>query len=733
MASNNENMEQKKATCIAMRGNKRCARTTAEDGAGILCDQHLLLYCRGADLRYTTERGAAENAALRLLRRQINETPFFLKFSTVLAVVFAVSLFVIEHIQIAISKVPTTLTIGGFDVTAAAIHNAGLGVLVFLFALLALGLIISCIFLTYFLGLFIRFWGPAIAMLSYGQLARFLGYLIQPWKANAALTARNRQPANDVGWFRRALNRIRPGLQAERDDALEEYVKYRGDAQRKLKEAKKDSQNLLRWLLNCVVLGQKSHGQVIFGRFISIALIFTIALIFATEIAYYKEGQISKLAVEERDGPAESLRVVELNPISGKIVSKLLSIGFLGQLTAPLPEIGSMTFARQSTPRSTHMGVEPSTTGHGGFRTLRLIHIRNFGDWAWVARVEKPDERVLVRRSTILEFSVDPVPESNTPKSPAATGNTLSLLNGNRLNLDFTFPVVARQEPTDKATIEDLRRRIDRLSSRIDRANAMVNTLSLVSSLDRRSQPELVTVISRMAELQKLLVQDIRKIRTNQNWLAATALGISARLAAVRYGISEFFPQAKPPKGQSAGTPGGQYDSVIQEGMSVRVSGIVNDLLRRNGESYLPGCARGEVETIGYVDFDENHVRISTEPADILGAINKLDRIAKDDTQIQIIFLRGGASYTGSPEANMRISEARAEWVKHQLLKGLVGSTHGDPTGLEHIVRNERGLTLIAFGVGERLHHPNYSSRAVEIIRCSSEAPDRMALQANLE
>lgn len=86
-----------------------------------------------------------------------------------------------------------------------------------------------------------------------------------------------------------------------------------------------------------------------------------------------------------------------------------------------------------------------------------------------------------------------------------------------------------------------------------------------------------------------------------------------------------------------------------------------------------------------------------------------------------IVVLRGGASFTGRPADNIRLSEDRAEWVKTVLLRRLIGS--GPPADLADRARAEHQLQIAAIGLGERLGRPSSggSPRDVEVFLCDPE------------
>lgn len=106
-----------------------------------------------------------------------------------------------------------------------------------------------------------------------------------------------------------------------------------------------------------------------------------------------------------------------------------------------------------------------------------------------------------------------------------------------------------------------------------------------------------------------------------------------------------------------------------------------------------------------------------------------METLSDRDAAGTLVLLLGGASYTGQPEHNLRLAEARAEWVKEAILRDILGDRTSHPTALDKAARITQNLHLVAIGLGERLPQGEASARAVEVRICSL-TPDAMTVLA---
>lgn len=168
----------------------------------------------------------------------------------------------------------------------------------------------------------------------------------------------------------------------------------------------------------------------------------------------------------------------------------------------------------------------------------------------------------------------------------------------------------------------------------------------------------------------------------------------------------------------------------MQHGVPVRAVGITEDLARRFGQGFLAACAV-EGNRTGLFDFAEG--RAEREPDGRLEQIaertaGRLQRMPRGTAAVMV--LRGGASYTGSPENNIRLSERRAEWSQQKLLAALEKRARTIP---EHGDILSRKIDLVAFGVGERLDHAQGTSRSVEVFLCPAPPLDQPVVSAQFQ
>ncbi|MCV3274431.1 OmpA family protein [Roseobacter sinensis] len=196
------------------------------------------------------------------------------------------------------------------------------------------------------------------------------------------------------------------------------------------------------------------------------------------------------------------------------------------------------------------------------------------------------------------------------------------------------------------------------------------------------------------------------------------------------------IPLLQTPTGRAGGNRGrwgaadlpGNMASLIEDGVTTRPAGLMSDVLRNGRRADLRACQKDQPIASFFVDFAEGR----TSGGDAV-ALQQLVTFLEERKDLPtLVILQGGASYTGQPETNLRISESRAEWVKRRVLQRLLKQPGVDPTRLDQTARTERDLHILAFGVGERLPHmAGISARAVEVDICNLPAAfkptDRLA------
>ncbi|WP_419739505.1 hypothetical protein [Ruegeria sp.] len=754
-------------TCIAMRDNVVCENTTAANGAGVLCSEHLLLHQTGHHLRFKGDRTKTQQMILDALKcaddkvgkGKKEDTPFYLKPAAVLTAIFTVSLFCIERIQSLILCVPSSLTIGGYDMTAAAIQNAGLGLLVFAFAVLLLLLSASAVSAIYLGMVAAVSWGlTSIAFVN----SCFFKFLARCFRAGKLNDIRAIEQVGQESWFKRAFEKFRTGLDCKQNNSRVNFEEKRDVARKNVKSVWKLIKCFWVWFWNGVICSDRSYPYTGFGQSILLITLCSTALIFAAEAAYDRDNLIRNIAKNANEtrhdepeihgvadqtilecnapdapeisltaglahGANQAIEEREFYPLTNFLYNNFLKLfggPVLLEMVTSKPEPGMMTFARQPTAKATLLDVSSEKSGEHGFRTEKLIYIGDFGDWAFIARVEKPEERVLVRRSAIIEFSRASAAELISSGEKQDTPTTVSVGNGNRLDVALNFPHHVTQPEITTADVRDLEDRLLRLSSNISRNQAKLQMIATARQYRNPSQLDLAMVLEQLVKVQEGLARDTSQLREGQDWLSATFLGVSLRFHNLRNDFLRALANHRSVPPVDRFVPWKGVYGVIQDGVPTRTPGIINDIARSNGKGHLTGCASNQTQRLGFVDFREGVSNAPKNPSDIDSLVKKLQELREGDytknSKVGLIFLRGGASYTGMPEANIRISENRAELVKRRILLALSGRTHGDPTEIEREIQKSQRLTFIAFGVGERLHHTNHSSRAVEVILCKS-------------
>ena len=667
--------------CIAKHGGRICRKPVSGKGGGLLCETHLILLQNGRNLplRAEAERDPETRAAIRALKHGAGGgdhsliPPFM-----VLTVLFTITLVLIEIIRMTVLEVPSMISIAGFDTATAAIRNAGPVVIVVLIVV-GLMMLAGIAALTFFGLLFAVF-----ALRSPGFRATQIGGLLAASGALYVLLfltwwwdriGNERQPTES--WLRRKLGAILPGLRRKRRET-----------QKPLRESFRNALpgvyswlayfwHAFTWLFATIFSTSHRGPGAMWTRITAVTITISGTLYLSVLLTSQFNQRLMAAPAKLCELPTEDVSPSSIGPIIYRFI-KTADCWFY----RPSPQTGTLTIASRHPVEAGHLthsaGFEPDYPG-SGYRSERVHYIGDFGDWAFVARAENPAERLLIRRSAIVEFARD----GNGKRPRSAWRETFAPALRSawaRLDAAAHLAFARRYGEQEGTALAELHKRIDALSVGQD-ANSVL--IAQIAAQPRKPAPFI---------------------------------------------NAQFDVQVTPGTG-GAGLPAGDFRSTFEDGFPVRMSGIVNDVSRRFDQTYLQRCTRAG-HKLGHVDFAES----VWNRADGNGVERVVEQIAKEFPSKahadpagprRLIVLRGGASYTGSPAANIRLSERRAEWVLDQILQRLTGD------GLHPTERVRQFGTLhrvqfAAFGVGERLAEPEpdqASSRAVEVILCH-ERPD---------
>ncbi len=406
------------------------------------------------------------------------------------------------------------------------------------------------------------------------------------------------------------------------------------------------------------------------------------------------------------------------------------------KFVAPLPRRGSLTL--QKPDAATHLAHSGWAKGRPGdaFRTEKIYYIGDFGEWAYVARAANPSERLMIRRSSILEFGRYAAPSQprnaveNKPKSKTSGGDAI-------VKLDVVmFPSRSDGGSNDKAPdLSAIEQAIADLGAQQTRTQAMV--LHFWRALgtqepDNEGSPdaELANLRDQQARTQSMVLQFL-VAQSDKNPPANPALldGQSKildelnRLLIGQQALYQTFPH------QHTHVASSDHNNIDRflDGISTRPRGLRDDLIRRLGPSFLEACSRDPENLLGHVDFAEGSARGQNDDQfhEIWLKAAASHRVPGE----RILLLRGGASDSGPRALNIALSESRAEWVKRGLLR--IASTKSGFAAMSDDVRQTHQLEIVSLGDGERLGAPlGPSPRAVNAFLCRT-GPARTELTAN--
>jgi len=362
---------------------------------------------------------------------------------------------------------------------------------------------------------------------------------------------------------------------------------------------------------------------------------------------------------------------------------------------------GYLTIASRHGADATQLNIDHrSATGTDPFRTTAYFYLGDFGEWAFLADADQPDRRILIRRAAILEFSQTPV----APPGPPGVLSGLAV-QADRLVTSFLHQlpprpwiVVARpdvhiQHPVDLTPLAD---RLQEITAHHKREAQITQERfgridRLLTHLAKQRHQEAGTSGDRNLAL-------FRGLRFWQ-WSFDLDMDFSPRVVL----------QTQPADG-----------SVHTTGPASDFLGVIDDH-RIEPARFVIQCGRTSPKLLDQLTFGENRV---AAPPDIARALAKIEEHVADrhaaGKQTKLLLL-GSASLSGHPQVNLAISERRAEYVGRAISRVLLGAAQADPVSAAHRLRNTFGLTVMAYGVGERNVDDTFPPRSVQILDCSND------------
>lgn len=651
--------------------------------------------------------------------------------------VATICLVMIELQKLVMLDIPISAALSGFDAVAAALGNIGLLVGLVMAAvvvvggfLLAAGAVATLIVL---LRVMLRgavlltplgFWRVLILLLSGNR--RF-------WRAWYVF----RKAPDKIALWSRAPEALYPTVRDNRDQSA---ARLTHDGPRLLvflHEKLSELRDGFDWLRGSLMDFSRHGAWATWVRRAGLTFVVAFVIVVGAGIVHLQDRSMYEAA-----GMKDAAKP---RPILDVVADGVATVHAVLPVVAPEIRVGTLTFARPQVQGASHLLAHEDERAHRDMqRSEDVFYIGDFGEWAYVARAEHPADRLLIRRTNIFEFGRFPASAARKPtKTELATtgqvGRSDLHLEGsyrrtvvNLPDFHITMPQHATGPVCADVLCDDQASRMQALETRLAEK---IEIQSRVSSTQQAALDQVRADTARLFHqyqaLARRMFQQTRQISDTARSVAShrvetrkTAETTTRDLAQLRDEIALKDALLAEIRGLSFSAPRGadiasEIVNSIKEGVTTRTTGVINDMQRRFGVDVAAHCL-GTGHLIGFVEFAENRKR--GDLRDVADVIANLQQRASALETTRVL-MRGGASYTGAPQSNMTLSENRAEWVKHQVLKGLAG-TVGAPTDLEQRVRREQGVEIIAFGLGERLPHPQASSRAVEVTLCGARGSD---------
>ncbi|MEO1538359.1 MAG: hypothetical protein AAFR73_11580 [Pseudomonadota bacterium] len=326
------------------------------------------------------------------------------------------------------------------------------------------------------------------------------------------------------------------------------------------------------------------------------------------------------------------------------------------------PAVGTFAYAAPNgTLPASHIMGDPETITEKSFRTEPLFHVGDFGEWALVARKEDVSQRVLLRRSAIAEFS-----EQSEVLNPG-------------------------QKTLKTQVLAEATQFVGALNTRLLTSNAALRVAN--------------------AELKRL-----RDEKPAASGDGTTNVSHTTSVSVVPV-LQTFV--------QEGGGSGPDLPPVLEagaRGIATRSLGVYDDMVRTYGSGVIELC-RDEGERLPEILFADGVTRweAGQAPEAFSEAVEVLKArlAARQDDEVELVLVQGRASYTGTPEVNLRVSEQRAEWVKAQLLRALLQDDGLDTATMGTKAQALHRVNLVAYGLGEVQETAGNAGRAVEVRICT--------------
>jgi len=395
-------------TCIAKHGGRICKEPATDKGKGVLCDLHFYLLQNGERLDIAASAGEAEKEAFDLLSKG-RDTPrkSYLTTQVALGLIFTAVLYLAEIIRMKILGVPASVDMAGFDTVAAAFRNAGT---VFLVAVLALFLVLlsGLVFVGIVFGAYLVSLGSVLGyrLSERGALVFAIELLSSPTRMSL-LWFKLRADDHRVAKGRQILERAFPYLRQRRKEAEERFQDVQQRALRQFKANLKRVWRRVGRILAVLVSPGISTRQASRIRVSAVALVVVTTLSISAILDTIFEERIRAASADFGTERALEQSTYFLDHLPSQLTT-WFDKETIEQLIAPGPEIGTLTIASRngySASHLQHVSGEPPAADTVGFRTEDVHYIGDFGEWAYVARLRDPSQRLLIKRNTILEFA----------------------------------------------------------------------------------------------------------------------------------------------------------------------------------------------------------------------------------------------------------------------------------------------------------------------------------------
>lgn len=344
---------------------------------------------------------------------------------------------------------------------------------------------------------------------------------------------------------------------------------------------------------------------------------------------------------------------------------------------------------------ASHVLADARTLTEKSFRTEELIHVAHFGEWVFVARKDDPDQRVLLKRAGVSEFS-----------------KTSQVVNKNKETFVREAEVaVGRTFAGQMEQIVELRDALDKEKGGHAQSRSLLNSMT----------DQLILRTSELNEARVALAALRRHAHDDGGVQSATHRTAVSVMPIIQTIVRESDAANDGPRIAVS------HDGTQTDGMPVRPLGVYGDLVRVYGQDVIASC-RAKGELLDLVQFEDGVSDWGGEaaPQGFGNASAQLDKYLsmRNDSEQTLVLVQGGASYTGSSAENFELSERRAEWVKAALLRKLLDVTKGEAADLDRAAQVLKQVNLVAFGLGERVGIGDDGGRSVEIRICKPEKPE---------